>query len=280
MPRAKVDDIHLYYEEKGQGEPLLLIMGLGASTLSWAEQIPTFAREYRVVAFDNRGAGRSDKPAMRYNIALFAGDTAGLMDALGIDSAHVYGQSMGGFIAQEFALRYPQRVRTLVLGSTSCGGRQAVVASPENLAILGMMNVLTPREAAEKGLALLYSSEFTARHRDALIERSLREAELRPPPEAFGRQVQAAIRHNTFDRLADIRCPTLVITGSDDKIVPPDNSRILAERIPDAELAVLPSAGHGYLVEKAAESNTIVLEFLRRHRTAATKPAASGSVPG
>ena len=192
MPKAKVDDIQLYYEEQGRGEPLLLVMGLGASTLSWSEQIPTFGREFRVIAFDNRGAGRSDKPAVRYNIALFADDTAGLMDALGIDSAHVYGQSMGGFIAQELALRHPQRVRTLVLGSTSCGGRRAVVGSPENLAGIGMMNVLTPREAAEKGLPLLYSEEFIARHRDALIQRSLREAELRPPPDAFGRQIQAA----------------------------------------------------------------------------------------
>src|SRR3972149_10549148 len=205
MPKANVDDIQIYYEEHGRGEPLLLIMGLGASTLSWSEQIPTFGREFRVIAFDNRGAGRSDKPALRYNIALFADDTTGLMDALGIDSAHVYGQSMGGFIAQELALRHPQRVRTLVLGSTSCGGRHAVAASPENLAGIGMMNVLAPREAAERGLPLLYSEEFIARHRDILIQRSLREAELRPPPDALGRQIQAAIRHNTFDRLPGIR---------------------------------------------------------------------------
>jgi len=255
-------------------------MGLGASTLSWSEQIPTFSREFRVIAFDNRGAGRSDKPAVRYTIALFADDTTGLMDALGIDSAHVYGQSMGGFIGQELALRHPQRVRTLVLGSTSCGGRQAVAGSPENLAVIGMMNVLTPREAAEKGLPLLYSAEFISRNHDSLIQRSLREAELRAPPEAFGRQVQAAIRHKTFDRLADIRCPTLVITGSDDKIVPADNSRILAERIPGAELAVLLGAGHGYLVEKAAESNAIVLEFLCRHRRSAARPAEGGSTSG
>jgi pimeloyl-ACP methyl ester carboxylesterase len=277
MPKARVNDIQLYYEESGQGEPLLLIMGLGATVRSWSEQIPTFSREFQVIPFDNRGAGRSDKPAVPYSIALFADDTAGLMDALGIDSAHVYGQSMGGFIAQELALRHPQRVRTLVLGSSSCGGRQAVAGSPENLAIIGIMNTLTPREAAEKGLPLLYSEAFIARHRDALIQRSLWEAELRSPPDAFGRQVQAAIRHDTSDRLPDIRCPTLVITGSDDKVVPTDNSRILAERIPGAELAVLPGAGHGYLVEKAAESNAIVLEFLRRHRSVSTRPNDSGS---
>jgi pimeloyl-ACP methyl ester carboxylesterase len=282
VPKTKVGDIQLYYEEHGRGEPLLLIMGLGASTLSWAEQIPAFAREFRVIAFDNRGAGRSDKPDGHYSIALFAEDTAGLMDALAIDAAHVYGQSMGGFIAQELALRHPQRVRTLVLGSTSCGGRHAVAGSPENLAIFGSINALTPQQAAEKGLPLLYSEEFIARQRGALIERSLREAELRPPPDAFGRQVQAAIRHNSFDRLADIRCPCLVITGSDDKIVPADNSLVLTQQIPHAELAVLPDAGHGYLMEKAEESNAIVSDFLRRHRLEANEPAVlqKGSLPG
>jgi pimeloyl-ACP methyl ester carboxylesterase len=267
VPRAKVNDIQLYYEVHGQGEPLVLIMGLGGSTSGWDMQIPTFSREFQVVAFDNRGAGRSDKPASRYTIRLFADDTAGLMDALGIASAHVYGQSMGGFIAQELALSHPQRVRTLVLGSTSCGGPQVVAASPGHIALMASLPTLRPQEAAEKSLSLLYSAEFIARSRQELIARFLVEAELRPPLDAFGRQVQAAMRHNAYDRLPQIRCPTLIISGSDDKIVPAGNSRVLAERIPNAELVVLPKAGHGYLVECAEESNVIVLDFLRRHRS-------------
>ena len=267
MPKVKVNDTRLYYEVHGQGEPLVLIMGLGASTRGWDMQMPVFRRESQVVAFDNRGSGRSDKPARRYSIRLFAKDTAGLMEALGIASAHVYGVSMGGFIAQELALSYPQRVRTLVLGSTSCGGRQAVAALPKHLTLMATLPSLGPQEAAEKGLPLLYSDEFIARKRDELIARSLAEAELRSPPDAFGRQVQAAMRHKAYDRLPQIRCPTLVISGSDDKIVLIENSRILAERIPSAELIVLPKAGHGYLVECAEESNAIVLDFLRRHRS-------------
>jgi len=130
---------------------------------------------------------------------------------------------------------------------------------------MASLNTLSPEEAAEKGLPLLYSDEFIARNRQELIARSLAEAELRPPPDAYGRQVQAAVRHKAYDRLPQIRCPTLVITGKEDKIVPAENSRILAERIPNAELEVLPKAGHGYLLECAEESNDIVLDFLRRH---------------
>lgn len=267
MPRIRVNDIQLYYEVHGQGEPVVLIMGLGGNTHGWDMQIPTFSREFQVVAFDNRSCGRSDKPATRYTIRLFADDTAGLMDALGIASAHVYGQSMGGFIAQELALSYPQRVRTLVLGSTSCGGRQAVAALPEHLALMAALPALSPEEAAGKSLPLLYSAEFIARKRQELIARALAEAELRPPLDAFGRQVQAALRHNTYDRLPQIRCPTLIISGSDDRIMPAENSRILAERIPNAELVMLPKAGHGYPVECAEESNAIVLDFLCRHRS-------------
>jgi len=267
VPKVKVNDIQLYYEVRGEGEPLVLIMGLGASTRGWDMQVPTFSREFQVVAFDNRGSGRSDKPASSYSIRLFADDAAGLMDALDIASAHVYGQSMGGLIAQEVALSHPRRVRTLVLGSTSCGGQRAVAALPEHLTLMASLNTLSPEEAAEKGLPLMYSAEFIARRRQELIARALAEAELRPPPDAFARQVQAAVRHEAYDRLPQIRCPTLVISGSDDEIVPAENSRILAEQIPGAELVLLPKAGHGYLVECADESNAIVLDFLRRHRS-------------
>jgi pimeloyl-ACP methyl ester carboxylesterase len=268
VSKVKVNDIQLYYEVHGRGEPLVLIMGLGANTRGWDMQIPVFSREFQVVAFDNRGSGRSDKPDSRYSIRLFADDTAGLMDALGIASAHVYGQSMGGLIAQELALDYPDRVRTLVLGSTTCGGREGAAALPEHIALMATLPSLSPQEAAERGLPLMYSDQFIASKRQELIDRSLAEAELRPPPDAFGRQAQAAVRHKAYDRLPKIRCPTLIISGSDDKIVPAENSRILAGHIPGAELVVLPKAGHGYLVECADESNAIVLDFLRRHRSA------------
>ena len=185
MPKVKVNDVQLYHEVHGQGEPLVLIMGLGANTSGWDMQIPALSREFQVVAFDNRGSGRSDKPPTPYSMRLFADDTAGLMDTLGIASAHVYGQSMGGLIAQELALSYPQRVRTLVLGSTSCGGQQAIPALPEHVTLMAALNMLSVEEAAEKGLPLMYSEEFIARKRQELIARALAEAELRPPLDAL-----------------------------------------------------------------------------------------------
>ena len=265
MPKAKVGDIHLYYEEHGQGEPLLLIMGLGASTLTWSEQIPVFGREFRVIAFDNRGAGRSDKPAVRYNIALFADDTAGLMDALRIDSAHVYGQSMGGFIAQELALRHPGRVRTLVLGCTS----PCLVAMPpsEKAARDNMESaVLPPREAFERCAWTGYSDAYLAAHKDDLWLRSQVEAGLAPPLDALRHHYAVVGGFDARGRVGQIRAPTLIMTGDDDPLVPPENSRFLAEHIPGVELVVFPGGRHAFNVEFEDESNGAVLDFIRRRR--------------
>src|SRR4030065_499777 len=130
MPHVQANGINIYYESQGEGEPLFLIAGLGATHHLWELQVPSFACWFRVVTFDNRGAGDSDKPPEPYSIALFADDTAALMDALGIERAHVYGQSMGGIIAQEFALRHPQRLRCPGLGCTTFGGPDSVPPSP------------------------------------------------------------------------------------------------------------------------------------------------------
>ncbi|MCK4963645.1 MAG: alpha/beta fold hydrolase, partial [Dehalococcoidia bacterium] len=121
MPTTKVGDINMYYEVHGEGEPLLLIMGLGSDLTSWIFQIPEFSKKYQVIAFDNRGVGRTDAPDVPYSTAMMADDTTGLLDALGIEKAHVLGLSMGGFIAQELAVKYPQRVKSLVLAATAAG---------------------------------------------------------------------------------------------------------------------------------------------------------------
>jgi len=158
-------------------------------------------------------------------------------------------------------------VWTLARGGTNCGGPQGIYILPEQLALLVSLSRLGPEEAAEKTLPLLYSDEFIAQKRQKLIARALAQAELRSPPEAFARQLQAIMDHSAYDKLPQLSCPTLIISGSEDKIVPAENSSILAGRIPGAELVVLPKAGHGYVVECAEESNAIVLDFLRRHQS-------------
>jgi pimeloyl-ACP methyl ester carboxylesterase len=119
MPTTKANGIELYYEVHGEGPPLLLIMGLGANATAWYRQIPVLSERYRVIAFDNRGAGRSEKPLEPYSIPQMADDAAALMDTLGISTSHVFGMSLGGMIAQEYALRHPERVQALVLGGTT-----------------------------------------------------------------------------------------------------------------------------------------------------------------
>jgi 3-oxoadipate enol-lactonase len=268
MATTRVGDIRIYYEVHGSGEPLLLIMGLGGNAADWQMQIPYFSREYQVIAFDNRGAGRSDKPKQPYTIAQMADDAAALLKVLGIASAHVYGVSMGGMIAQEMALRHPARVRSLILGGTMAGGPSAVMAGPQMLQRWASTAALPLEESIVAGLSFLYSDEFIARNRRQLVDRALEMADLAPPIDALQRQFSAVARFNACDRLDQIRVPTLIIAGTCDKIVPVENSRILAERIPGAELVELEGAGHGFLAERAEEANAAVGDFLRRHRSA------------
>lgn len=267
MATLHANGIEIYYELHGAGEPLLLIMGLGANATAWWMQIPEFSRHYQVIAFDNRGAGRSEKPNEPYTIMQMADDADALLEELGIQSAHVFGMSLGGMIAQELALRHPERVRSLVLGGTTCGGPKAVPPPPSTMQHFISVATMPIEQAVENGMRLLYSDAFLEANREWLVKRALENAHLMPPPYALQRQVMAALSFNTHDRLHEVHVPSLVITGTEDKIVPAQNSRILAGRIPDARLIEFEGAGHGFLVERGEEANRAVLEFLEPHRT-------------
>jgi len=265
MPTVKVGDINIYYESHGKGEALLLIMGYGANSTMWGLQIPAFSQEYRVISFDNRGTGQSDKPNMPYTIKMMADDAKGLLDAIGIDSAHVCGVSMGGMIAQELALNYPDRVKSLILGCTFCGGTKAIPPTPEVQALLGGMGELPVEEQAREMAPLLWTQEFIDKNPVALELYVAIAAKYPTPPHGFACQEQAIMAHDTYDRLSRIKVPTLVITGDADRIIPAGNSKVLASRIPNAELVILKNACHGFFGEAVEETNRIVLDFLRRH---------------
>jgi pimeloyl-ACP methyl ester carboxylesterase len=184
MPKIRVNAVELYYEIRGAGEPLLLIAGLGFGAWSWYRQIPDFSRAFLTLAFDNRGAGHSEKPEMAYTIEMMAEDAAALLRALGIERAHVLGHSMGGYIAQELALRHPDLVLRLVLVSTSFGGKNAVLMSPETAAQMrAELEAEDVEEALRRGLRLRFSDRFITEHPD-LIEEFLAARKAHLPPRA------------------------------------------------------------------------------------------------
>jgi pimeloyl-ACP methyl ester carboxylesterase len=263
---ADVNGARLYYEVYGEGEPLLLIMGLGANHLGWAAQVPVYAHEFRVIVFDNRGTGQSDfSEDVDYTIPLLADDAAALLDFLGVDAAHVYGISMGGMIAQELALRHPDKVRSLILGATSPGGSHAVPPDAQALQALTDQGAAADNAVSPALLEVLFSPDYLAEHGSELLETFQRSADYpQTSPEAYMAQLQACARHDTYDRLPDIAAPALVLHGTDDPLLPVGNGRILAERIPGAKLVLFEGARHGYM-EKEAEADAAVLDFLRAH---------------
>jgi len=261
MPTARVNGIDLYYETYGEGTPLVLIMGLRRNLLWWYRQILELSRHFHVVAFDNRGAGRSDKPVMEYSIPLFADDTASLMEALGIRNAHVLGISMGGYIAQELALHHPDRVKSLLLGCTSCGGSRAVLMSEKRMKKFTAVEGLSPEQILRKNMDIYFSGGFIEDHPDKVqefIDLSLRYYQ---PEDAFLRQFAACLRHDTADRLDGISVPVLIAAGDDDPLVPSVNSKILKELIPGAGLHLFPDRRHCFFMEEAEAFNRMVIEF-------------------
>lgn len=264
MPKIRIDKLIMYYELQGQGDPLVLITGLGSNATIWFRQLPALSEHYKVLAFDNRGTGRTAKPEYEYTISQMAYDTRYLMDALQMEPAHVFGFSMGGMIAQELALQWPEAVKSLVLGCTFAGGPHSIRAGQE---IVSYQRPAGPgvdrfEENMQASWRLLYSPEWIEKNRDLLMQRANELKDLRTPPEFFARQVGAITKHDTFDRLSQIKVPTLIITGDQDELMPPQNARILNERIPNSELVVLPGAGHYFFIEFADETNAHILRFL------------------
>jgi pimeloyl-ACP methyl ester carboxylesterase len=271
---ATVGAIQLYYEQHGEGDPLLLIMGLATDAVGWTFQVPDFAKHYRTIIFDNRGVGRSSKPAGPYTIHEMADDTAGLLDVLDIKRAHVVGVSMGGMIAQELALRHPERVRGLVLACTYPEPdvdveRQRTMALSRfggTVTSGGDMEIdvkaVNPLHFFQQLVPLVFNQSFIERELPKLMKIFAGAVQYGFSIEALLGQVAAVMSHKATDRLHHITSPTLVITGDADRLIPPVNSDFLAENIPGAKLVKIPGGSHGFNFETPQVFNQAVLDFL------------------
>lgn len=255
----------IYYEMYGKGEPLILIMGIGGDSTMWAPfQVPAFSTKFQVIVFDNRDAGRSSKAVTSYTIADMADDVAGLMDGLGKERAHILGVSMGGMIAQEFALCYPDRLNKLILTGTGAATSRAKFDP--------IMAWNFVKQHDTNGLAFaaqqfiwLFSTDFLRNQQ--VVDQTLALFASNPnpvSPDAYARQAEAYAMHDSLDRLTNARVPTLVISGEQDRLVPPWIARELVDAIPGAKFHLVKGSGasHALMLERPDDFNKIVLDFL------------------
>ena len=263
MKQITVGDLKICCESVGYGYPIVLIMGLTANMDWWdPELVDALSQKYRVLMFDNRGAGCTITPDDgEFTCEMFADDTAALMDAKGIKRANILSQSMGGLIAQELALKYPEMVNNLVLGCTFCGGQHMIQASQE------VMQILMDRSGGldslfDRVLKLMFTKDFLDANPDFV--KQFKERYLRAPISNANalRQFMACAKSDTYERLPEIKTPTLVATGTDDPLIPPLNSRILAERIPGAKLIEYKGSSHGFMSQARDAFIKDLLDFL------------------
>ena len=258
------DGTRIHYEVTGKpgATPVLMIQGLGASKNAWNLQRIAMATRFRIISFDNRGAGRSDKPTEPFTLEQMADDALAVLDAAGIETAHVVGASMGGVISQIVAVKYPHRVRSLTLVCTACRNhpwrQELLQAWAKTAADKGMIEVgkeaaqwvMSPRSFRRLAPAFTWMGPLAA---------------LRPR-HSFVSQIDAILntREDLVDQLSTITAPTMVIVGNQDILTPRGDSEEIAERIPNAELVVISGAAHGLMMEHSSTFNRILIEFLQR----------------
>ncbi len=266
MPKAFVNGININYRVDGQGEPVILIMGIAGSMQSWIFQKHVFRKHFRVITFDNRGVGRSDKPIGPYSMRMMADDTLRLMDHLGIEKTHILGVSMGGMIAQEIAINYPDRVKKLVLGCTFAREDEMGGHTSQYFKGLGVERDCTGDElrkvSTKRVLITDFSLAFNSRPYGMIITPLTWVYAILLPTRGVHAQFEAIVDHNTLDRLHRIEAPTLVITGTQDRIIKPGSTEVMASRITNARLVKVDGGPHAFFVAMKGRFNREVLDFL------------------
>ena len=258
MPLARLNGINISYQVEGQGEPLVMIMGFTAGRIGWMPQIRFFKMYYRVITFDNRGAGKSDKSPGPYSTRMMADDTVKLMDLLGIEKAHIMGLSMGGMIAQELAINYPQRVIKLVLASTYARQDETSGDTPEQAKFLQ----LTPGKKVGAMVGLAFNKPLY-RFVIGLLARIQTRFTGASGRVGIAGQSEACLKHDTLERLSSITAPTLVIVGTGDRVIKPVSSEVIAGKITNAKLVKVEGGSHYFSFEMKNVFNREVLNFLK-----------------
>ena len=266
MKQCKTNGITISYEEFGQGEPLLLIMGLGAPWRKWLPHIEAYKEHFRVIAPDNRGAGQSEKPVRyAYTIEEMAKDMIGLLDELGIEKTHINGISMGGAIGLYMAVYYPERVKSLIVTNSfpyCCNSfRRSIEVLRE---VTGQLDPVT---ATRLGQWMIFSQPFQETDEDYMLKCEYEDLNdpYPMPAYAYKAQCNAILGFDIRDRLKDIKAPTIIIGGDRDLFVPVKVSKMMADEIPGAELYIAPDGGHVQHWEQLEKYNEISLQFLLSH---------------
>jgi pimeloyl-ACP methyl ester carboxylesterase len=256
---ALIDSLgaQICWSEEGSGDPILLVMGHIYAKEMWHRTVPALARQHRVITFDNRGVGGTVAPQEPFSIATMALDAIAVLDAAGVERAHVFGVSMGGLIAQELAISHPARVRSLILGCTGAPSAETAPSSrwaslkyriplglASRLTVPVMYGKGTPRQKIDEDLAIIASTRISSA--------------------GLAEQSRAVARYRSLDRVGGISIPTLVIHGTDDRVVSIDRGRELADRIVGARFVAIPGAGHNFMAEATEETNDLVLEFVEQ----------------
>lgn len=265
MAYADLENFKLFYQIQGAGEPLVLISGFASGAWIWYRQIKELAKDFRVITFDPRGVGQSKvSDETPVSIEVIADDTAQLLDKLNIEKANILGASFGGFVAQEFALKYPEKLKKLILACTSFGGTHHVAPDLEVLAAFAPTQNLNSSERVRKFMLPAFTKEFAVNHAEE-IEKvcALRESNY-VPEIIYSQQLASATTFDAGNRLAELETETLILTGDCDLVVPPQNSKNLAEIIPNARLKIVEGGSHMFFIENADEFNQAVKDFLKK----------------
>jgi pimeloyl-ACP methyl ester carboxylesterase len=261
VPKVRVGDLELNYERSGEGEPLLLIQGMSANQMAWGRPFRSLLeRHFETIVFDNRGMGLSSRVSEQFSTAEMAADTAGLLDALDIESVHAIGISMGGMVAQELALAHPERLRSLTIGCSYCGGEGSALMDPADFqGLVEAMGSGNQDRVFEAMYELNLSPGFRAEPA-RFAEFTEMAAALPAPRETIGLQLQAIVAHDASSRLPDLRIPTLVIHGTADRVLPFANGPLIASLIPGSRLEIYDGAGHMFWWEQPERTAGLLRE--------------------